>query len=464
MSESEKTLLKKQNKMGIVPIPRLLFSMSLPAIISMLIQSMYNVVDSIFIAHVGEEALTAVSLAFPIQILIISCFVGMGVGINSSIARRLGEGKKEAAANVAEHGFIIAVILSVALAIIGVLVSERFISLFTDNPLIISQGSDYLLIVTIFCFGSIITQAAFATLQGSGEMIKPMIGQIIGAVANVILDPILIFGLLGFPAMGVKGAAIATVISQILGMTFMVFVVFRGKKNYLKLNFKVFHFDATIIKDIIVVGLPAAIMQGLGSVMITGYNLILATFGMSAVAVFGVYFKIQSFIFMPIFGLGQGAMPIFGYNFGARNEVRFKQTLKVAIGAALGIMSIGTILFWAFPEQILMLFNPSDEMLAIGIHCFRSISIAFPIAGISIMISVSFQAIGKAYVSMIASFIRQMIVLLPSSYILAKIGGLDLVWYGFIISEIVCLAYEIFMYQRFKQLIFETWEPLPAIS
>ena len=459
MSESEKTLLVKENKMGVVPIPRLLFAMSLPAIISMLIQSMYNVVDSIFVAQIGEEALTAVSLAFPIQILIISCFVGMGVGINSAIARRLGEDKKDEAANVAEHGFIIAVILSVILAIVGILISEKFISLFTDNPLIISQGRDYLLIVTVFCFGSIITQAAFATLQGSGEMIKPMVGQIIGAVCNIILNPILIFGLLGFPALGVRGSAIATVTGQIIGMVYMLIVVFKGKKNLLKLNYKIFHFERSIFKDIIVVGLPAAIMQGLGSVLITGYNLILATFGMSAVAVFGVYFKIQSFIFMPIFGLGQGAMPIFGYNFGAKNEARFKQTLKVAVSMALVIMSIGTILFWVFPEQILMPFNASDEMLAIGIHCFRSISIAFPLAGISIMISVSFQAIGKAYVSMIASFIRQMIVLLPSSYILAAIGGLNLVWYGFIISEIVCLAYELFMYQRFKNQIFDSWEP-----
>ncbi|MGV8905128.1 MAG: MATE family efflux transporter [Acetobacterium sp.] len=461
MSESEKTLLKKPNKMGVVPIPRLLFAMSLPAIISMLIQSMYNVVDSIFVAQIGEEALTAVSLAFPIQILIISCFVGMGVGINSSIARRLGEGKKEEAANVAEHGFIIAIILSVVLAIFGSLISERFISLFTDNLLIISQGRDYLVIITIFCFGSIITQAAFATLQGSGDMIKPMIGQIIGAVTNIVLDPILIFGLLGLPAMGVRGAAIATVIGQFIGMIYMLVVVFKGKKNFLKLNFKVFHYDAIIIKDIIVVGLPAAIMQGLGSLMITGYNLILATFGMSAVAVFGVYFKIQSFIFMPIFGLGQGAMPIFGYNFGAKNERRFKQTLKVAIGAALAIMCFGTLLFWVFPAQMLIPFNASDEMLAIGINCFRSISIAFPLAGISIMISVSFQAMGKAYVSMIGSFIRQMVVLLPSSYILAKIGGLDLVWYGFIISEIICLAYELFMYNRFKHEIFDTWDTLP---
>jgi len=295
------TKVKKGSKLGAVPIPKLLFSMSLPAIISMMIQAMYNVVDSIFVAQVGEEALTAVSLAFPIQILIISCFVGMGVGINSAISRRLGENKKSEAANVAEHGFIIAIILSIALAVMGFFISEPFIRLFTDNALIISEGRIYLLIVTIFAFGSIITQAAFATLQGSGEMIKPMIGQIIGAVSNIILNPILVFGLIGFPALGVAGSAIATVSGQMLGMIYMLLVVFKGKHNYLKLDYKTYHYESAIVMDIVKVGLPAAVMQGLGSLMITGYNLILAGFGMSAVAVFGVYFKVQSFIFMPLY-------------------------------------------------------------------------------------------------------------------------------------------------------------------
>lgn len=454
----KETQISKENKLGIMPIPKLLLTMSLPAIISMMIQAMYNVVDSIFVAQIGEEALTAVSLAFPIQILIISCFVGMGVGINSAISRRLGEHKQKDAVNVAEHGFLIAIILSIGMAILGAVISEMFIRLFTDNSLIISQGKDYLMVISIFSFGAIITQAAFATLQGSGDMIKPMIGQIIGAVLNIILDPIMIYGLLGFPAMGVKGAAIATVTGQIVAMIYMLFVVFKGKKNQLKPNYKEFAFNAAILKDIIVVGLPAAIMQGLGSLMVTGYNLILASFGMSAVAVFGVYFKVQSFIFMPIFGLGQGAMPIFGYNFGAKNEKRFNQTLKVSILTAIIIMLIGTALFWIFPKQIFMPFNPSPEMLEIGVNCFKSISLAFPLAGASIMLSTSFQAMGKAYVSMIASFIRQMIVLLPCSYLFAVIGGLDLVWYGFIVSEIVCLLYELYLYRRFKQQIFDTWE------
>jgi len=457
------TQAEKKNKLGVVPIPKLLFSMSIPAIISMMIQAMYNVVDSIFVAQIGEEALTAVSLAFPIQIVIISCFVGMGIGINSSISRRLGQNKKNEATNVAEHGFLLAILIAVVLGILGFFTAEAFISLFTDNANIIAQGRAYLMIVTVFCFGSFITQAAYSTLQGSGEMIQPMVGQIIGAVVNIILDPIMIFGWFGLPALGVTGAAIATVIGQLFGMSYMLLVIFKSSKNYLKLDYRVFHYDPVIVKDIFKVGLPAAIMQGLASLMITGYNLILAGFGMSAVAVFGVYFKIQSIIFMPIFGLGQGAMPIFGFNFGAKNRERFNETLKVAITAALSIMTIGTLLFWIFPTQIMMAFNPSPEMMAIGIKALRNISLAFPMAGISIMLSVSFQAIGKAYVSMIASFIRQMVVLLPVTYLLALAGGLDWVWYGFIISEIACLSYEVYMYRGFQRSIFSTWDASPAV-
>ena len=456
------TQTEKKNKLGIVPIPKLLFSMSIPAIISMMIQAMYNVVDSIFVAQIGEEALTAVSLAFPIQMIIISCFVGMGIGINSAISRRLGQNKKNEAANVAEHGFLLAMLIAAVLGILGFFTAETFISLFTDNANIIAQGRAYLMIVTVFCFGSFVTQAAYSMLQGSGEMIQPMVGQIIGAITNIVLDPIMIFGWFGFPALGVAGAAIATVIGQLFGMTYMLLVIFRSSKNYLKLDYKVFHYETEIVKDIFKVGLPAAIMQGLGSLMITGYNLILAGFGMSAVAVFGVYFKIQSVIFMPIFGLGQGAMPIFGFNYGAKNRERFNETLKVVITAALTIMTIGTLLFWIFPAQIMMAFNPSPEMMEIGINCLRSISLAFPLAGISIMIGVSFQAIGKAYVSMIASFIRQMVVLLPVTYLLAQLGGLEWVWYGFIISEFVCMAYQLFMFRWYQRTIFDTWEATPV--
>lgn len=453
----EEQQLQHENKMGTMHIPQLLFSMALPAIISMFVQAMYNIVDSVFVAQIGENALTAVSLAFPVQMLIVSCFVGMGVGINSGISRRLGEKKHREAEMVAEHGFLVAVILSLAAAVLGAAFSNVFVKMFTDNPEIIKGCTDYLLIVTIFSFGSIITQAGFSTLQGSGDMIQPMIGQLIGAITNIILDPIMIFGLLGFPALGVTGAAIATVTGQIIAMVYILIVVLKRKKNLLKLHFRSFKYRGTIMKDIAVVGLPSAIMQGIGSFMVTGYNLILAGYGMTAVAVFGVYFKVQSFIFMPIFGLGQGAMPIFGYNYGAQNAKRFKETLKVAILTSLVIMFVGVLLFQLFPAQIFMLFNASEEMTAIGINCFRAISLAFPLAGVSIMLSTSFQAMGKSYLSMISSFLRQMIFLLPFSYLFSLIGGLDTVWYGFIVSEIACLVFEVIVYRHYKKKVLDRW-------
>ncbi|WP_243124751.1 MATE family efflux transporter [Eubacterium limosum] len=453
----EEQQLQHENKMGTMHIPQLLFSMALPAIISMFVQAMYNIVDSVFVAQTGENALTAVSLAFPVQMLIVSCFVGMGVGINSGISRRLGEKKHREAEMVAEHGFLVAVILSLAAAILGAAFSNVFVKMFTDNPEIIKGCTDYLLIVTIFSFGSIITQAGFSTLQGSGDMIQPMIGQLIGAITNIILDPIMIFGLLGFPALGVTGAAIATVTGQIIAMVYILIVVLKRKKNLLKLHFRSFKYRGAIMKDIAVVGLPSAIMQGIGSFMVTGYNLILAGYGMTAVAVFGVYFKVQSFIFMPIFGLGQGAMPIFGYNYGAQNAKRFKETLKVSILTSLVIMFVGVLLFQLFPAQIFMLFNASEEMTAIGINCFRAISLAFPLAGISIMLSTSFQAMGKSYLSMISSFLRQMIFLLPFSYLFSLIGGLDTVWYGFIVSEIACLVFEVIVYRHYKKKVLDRW-------
>ncbi|MDO4289029.1 MAG: MATE family efflux transporter [Eubacterium sp.] len=448
-----------ENKMGTRPIPGLLLSMALPAIISMFVQAMYNVVDSVFVAQVGENALTAVSLAFPVQMLIVSCFVGMGVGINSGISRKLGEKRHRDAERVAEHGFLVAFIIAIAAALIGILFSESFAKMFTDNGEIVEGCASYLFVVTVFSFGSIITQAGFSTLQGSGDMIQPMIGQLIGAIVNIVLDPIMIFGLLGFPAMGVTGAAIATVTGQILAMVYIVCIVLFRKKNLLRLNLRDFKFSGEMIKEIAVVGLPSAVMQGIGSFMVTGYNLILAGYGMTAVAVFGVYFKVQSFIFMPIFGLGQGAMPIFGYNYGAKNAARFKETLKVGILTALAIMIVGVLIFQFCPALIFeKMFNASAEMTAMGVRCFKAISIAFPVAGGSIMLSTSFQAMGKSYLSMISSFLRQMIFLLPFSYLFSLVGGLDMVWYGFIVSELACLTFEIIVYRHFKKKTFDVWE------
>ncbi|MEA5074273.1 MAG: MATE family efflux transporter [Eubacterium aggregans] len=447
----------RENKMGEMPIPKLLVSMALPAIISMFVQAMYNVVDSIFVAQVSENALTAVSLAFPVQMVIVSCFVGMGVGINSGISRRLGEGRHKDAEQVAEHGFLIAIILSVILAVLGGLFSNGFVTLFTDNQEIIAGCTSYLMICCVFCFGSIITQAGFSMLQGSGDMIQPMIGQLIGAVVNIVLDPIMIFGLLGFPAMGVTGAAIATVAGQIVAMIYVLCVVAFRKKNILKVHIRGFKFDGTIMKDIIAVGLPAAVMQGIASFMVTFYNLILTQYGTTAIAVFGVFFKVQSFIFMPVFGLCQGAMPIYGYNYGARKADRFLQNAKVACIISECIMILGVVLFQFFPEQIFRMFNASDDMMVLGVQCFRVISWSFVTAGISIPLSNAFQAVGKAYISMFSSFLRQMILLLPFSWLFSYLWGVDWIWMGFVVSDVLNLIYVGVMFVRLKRKELDTW-------
>lgn len=443
----------KDNKMGTMPIPKLMLTMSLPAILSMMVQAMYNVVDSIFVSKLGEEALTAVSLAFPIQLIIIACFLGIGTGVNSLISRKIGEKDLDSATNAAEHGFILSGVLYIIIVTIGIFLANNFFVMFTDDSKILGFGTDYIRIIMFFSFGRMFAQAGMSTLQGTGEMVKPMIAQLIGALLNIVLDPILIFGLLGFPAMGVSGAAIATVAAQIVSMIYILVVLFR-KDNYIKLNLKKFKYSSSIIKQILIVGLPVAVMQGLASIMLTGLNLVLASFNETAVAVMGVYFKLQSFVFMPIFGLSQGTMPIIGYNFGARDKDRLMSALKIGISSAVLLTTIGLIVFQLFPVKLLSLFNSTYEMTEIGVVAFRIISLGFPMAAVSIMLSVSFQGMGDAYISLIVSFIRQIIVLLPTAYIFGKLAGLNAVWFGFVISEAVaslgyCISLESHIEQRY---------------
>lgn len=445
-------------KMGTEKIPKLLISMSLPAMISMLVQACYNVVDSVFVSFTGEASLTAVSLAFPLQTIVIALAVGMGVGINSGISRRLGEKREEEAVFVAEHGLLLALILSILIIPFGYFGVRPFAAMFSSDADIIQKTYEYASIVMIFAFGGIICQAGFAILQGTGNMIQPMIGQLIGAILNIVLDPIMIFGMFDFPALGVAGAAVATVLGQIVGMIYIMCVVFFSKKRLLHLDFRQFRYKGAIMADIIRVGLPSAVMQGIGSFMTTGFNMILSGFGPTPIAVFGVYFKLQSFIFMPIFGLGQGAMPIFGYNYGARQPKRFQETLKCAVIISVAIMLVGFALFQFIPDKLLLLFNPSDQMIAIGSECLRVISWSFPLAGVSIMLSNSFQAIGKSYVSMIGSFLRQLVVLLPAAWLLARVGGVDACWWSFLIAEVVSLTYLYLMYQRTTRSIFRQWK------
>lgn len=447
----------KNNKMGTMPISKLMLTMSLPAILAMMVQALYNIVDSIFVSRIGEEALTAVSLAFPVQLIIIASFLGIGTGVNSLISRKIGEKDIDSATNAAEHGFLLSGILYLIIVTIGVLLADNFFRLFTGDAKILSYGSSYIRIIMIFSFGRLFAQAGMSTLQGTGEMVKPMKAQLIGAVLNIILDPILIFGLLGFPAMGVKGAAIATVVAQIISMLYIMVVLFRGE-NYITLNLKKFKYNASIIKQILTVGLPVAIMQGLSSVMLTGLNLILAGFSETAVAVMGVFYRLQSLVFMPIFGLAQGSMPIIGYNFGAKNKERLMGAVKVGVSTAVIFMSLGMVVFQIFPVQLLTLFNSTLEMTEIGVIAFRAISIGFPLAAASIMLSISFQGMGDAYVSMIISFIRQIIVLLPVAYILGRIAGLNAVWFAFAISEVVALIGVLYFFRKAYTTKLSVWE------
>ncbi len=421
-------------KLGNMDIKKLIIKMSLPAMLSMIVQALYNIVDSAFVAKISEQALTALSIAFPIQLIIVSIFVGLGVGINSFMSRNLGAGNKDAAINTAEHGFAIGIGLWVILAICSAFVPKMFSKLFTDDPVVIKYAVQYTRIIMLFSFGSIISEVCMNILRSSGDMLSSMKIQLLGAITNIVLDPILIFGLLFFPELGVQGAAIATVIGQICAMLYALKLVLRNKSG-LQLNLKKFHYSSSITGEIFKVGIPAMFMQMLGSIMVSGINLILAGFSGTAVAVFGAYYKLQSFIYMPVFGLTQGIMPIIGYNYGAENKHRVVETIKYGCIFACAIMLVGTTVFMIFPRPLLMLFSSTAQMDAIGIQCLRIISIGFVFSGIVIVLSTVFQALGKAQASLVISFTRQIIILLPLAFILSNLIGLTGIWIAFPIAE-----------------------------
>lgn len=424
----------KENKMGTSPMFRLIMSMSIPAMFSMTIQALYNVVDSIFVGQLGNDALASISLAFPLQMLLVSVSVGTGVGINSLVSRRLGEQNKKEANDAVTHGLLLSVASWVLFLLIGLFATVPFFNAYTDNPLIARYGVEYTTIVltmSLFVFVEIVIEKA---LQATGNMIFPMLFQLTGAVTNIIFDPLLIFGIGPFPRMEVLGAAIATVFGQFLAMVFAIIVLF-FKKHDIEVDFKKFKLNKLTIKNIYAVGFPSIIMQSISSVMIIGMNAILISFSEVAVSVLGVYYKLQSFIFMPVFGLNQGVMPIIGYNYGARNKKRLYSALKYGIIIAMVIMAIGTVIFWLFPEQLLMLFNNSSELVDTGSKAFRIISLCFIPAAVGIMFTTLFQAVGKGVRSLLMSFLRQLVLILPIAYVLAKVG-LDFVWYAFPIAEI----------------------------
>ena len=419
---------------------KLLLNMSLPMMVSMMVQAMYNIVDSIFVAKISEDALTAVSLAFPLQSLMIAVGAGTGVGVNALISRGLGEKKRDRVDAVAANGIFIYVLSYLVIAVLGFTVVRPFYNMQVGagQENIMEFGVTYLSIAMIFSFG-LFGQFVFERiLQATGRTVFTMISQMIGAVINIIMDPILIFGLLGFPKLGIAGAAIATVIGQIIAA--IIACVYNLKKNTdVTISFKGFRPNGEIIKDIYIIGIPSIVMQSIGSVMTTGMNLILMGISSTAAAVFGVYFKLQSFFFMPVFGLNNGLIPILSYNYGARNKKRMTNTLKYGYLIAFLFMLVGFVVFMLIPDKLLLLFDASETMLAIGVPALRKIAVHFLIAWFCIVSGTLFQAVGNAVYSMYVSVARQLVVLLPVAYVLTKIGGLSLIWWCFPIAEAMSL-------------------------
>lgn len=433
----------KENKMGVMPINKLLLSMAIPMMISMLVQACYNVVDSMFVAQLNENALTAVSLAFPIQSLMIAVSVGTGVGINSLASRGLGEKEYEKSNRVCNNGLILAVIGALAFAVFALVFGRMFFEVQTSDAQIISYGADYLMIVCGLSIGSFLEITFERILQATGRTVYTMYTQGIGAIINIIFDPIFIFGLFGFPKMGVAGAALATVMGQIIAACVGYYLA-KHKNPEIEINLKKYPLRAHTVRMIYNIGIPSIIMQSIGSVMVFGMNMILMSFTSTASAVFGIYFKLQSFIFMPVFGLNNGMVPIIAYNYGAKKPERIVGTIKLSTIYACCLMLIGFAIFQFFPAQLLSIFAASDHMLSVGIPALRIISISFLLAGASIVFSSVFQALGHGVKSLIISVLRQLVVLLPSAYLLSFIS-LDALWYSFPLAEVVSFVVSIYM-------------------
>ena len=429
----------KENKMGVMPENKLLLNMAVPMILSMLVQALYNVVDSYFVSKLSEDALNAVSLAFPVQNLMISVAVGTGVGINALLSRSLGQKDFERANRTAMNGALLEGLSCLAFTLLGLTCSRLYYTVQTDIPGIVEYGADYLTIVCGASMGLFMAVTCERLVQATGRTVYAMITQGVGALANIILDPILIFGLFGFPRMEVAGAALATVIGQILGGLAGVYFNLRHNPE-LQLSLKDLRPSGSIIGGIYSVGLPSVVMQSIGSVMVFGVNQILISFTSTATAVFGVYFKLQSLIFMPVFGLNNGMVPIVAYNYGARKPGRITKTIRLAVAYAMSIMAVGLVLFQLFPDVFLRLFEAqgesSGDLLAIGVPALRTISFCFIPAGFGMVSGSVFQALGHGVLSLWVSVIRQLGVLLPTAFLLSRLGELDAVWWAFPFSEI----------------------------
>ena len=435
------------NKMGSMPIPTLLLNMSIPLMFSLLIQSLYNIVDSIFVARISESALTATSLAYPVQVLMVAGAVGTGVGVSALLSRLVGSGQLEQAWEGATTGLILSFGTSLIFVFLGIVAVEPFVGLFTKDAETASMCVIYLRICMIFCSGTFLETLAQRLLQAVGNTFLSMISLVLGAGTNIILDPILIFGLLGFPAMGIRGAAIATVIGQWVGAA-VALLLNKFKNPEIHFVFRGYHLNGKMAARIYKVGVPTMVMQAMGSILNASMNAILISFSSTAVAFFGVYFRLQNFLFMPMNGLGQAVLPIVGFNYGSHNRERLGKVLKTALPAGVGIALVGTVVFWAIPGPLLSLFSASEEMLALGIPALRIISVSFAFAAATMLLGYYASGLGNGVINMLGTALRQFLVLIPLVWILARTLGIDAVWYAFWVSEVVALAVTVILFRR----------------
>ena len=438
----------KENKMGVLPVKKLIITMSLPMMVSMLVQALYNVVDSIYVARLSEEALTSVTIAFPLQNLMIAVGSGTGVGINALLSRSLGEKRFDRSDGAANNGLFLTVCNYLAFLLIGLFAAGPFVRTQTQTPILIEYSSVYLRIVCCCSVGLFFQMTFERLLQSTGKTLYSMISQVAGAVINIILDPILIFGLLGCPKMGVAGAAVATVIGQICAA--VIGGILNVRKNteiHLSLRDAAAP-KADIIKEIYFVGVPSILMISIGSVMTYLMNLILRIFSETAIAVFGVYFRLQSFFFMPVFGLNNGLIPVLAYNYGARKKKRIDEALRFSIILAMSVMAVGTALFEIFPAQLMQLFNASEEMIVIGVPALRIICTSFVVAGACIIMGSIFQAFSMSFYSLVVSVGRQLVVLIPVAFLLSRLGNIHLVWIAFPVAEIVSFMLSLYFFRK----------------
>lgn len=434
----------------------LIFSMALPAMISMIINALYNIVDSIFVAKYSQDALSAVSLVFPLQSLVVAIGVGTGVGVNSLISRRLGEKRQLHANSAAEHGIALSIIGGLAFLVVGFGLAKPFLSLFEATESVFTQAVQYSHIAVGLSIFVMISMMCEKVQQSTGNMVIPMLQGLTGSIINIILDPLMIFGIGPFPEMGIRGAAIATIIGQIGGMAIGLWGVFIHQK-VLKIQMQQFKWRLQTVKDIYRVGLPGIVMQSVVSVMTAGLNRILIGFSQTAVNVLGVYFKLQTFVFMPVFGLNQGALPVMGYNYGARNGKRLFSAYRIALSSACCIMLLGLVIFQTVPDKMLMLFvdtedaNAAQQMLAVGVPALKTISLSFVGAAFGIINSTLFQAVGRGVASLIVSVCRQLVIILPVAWVLGQWHGLDAIWYAFPIAEVVSVVISYWLLWRMYQ-------------